>query len=731
MKLRLIVPLKRAQLYQRWDLLTLLVIYGGLCLAIKRQIEEKHLFLWTPLFFVLIGSIFLGVIFILLQEWILRFRMFIQYRKVPVNKADFVYVVPFEHKGQLSIEPIQWVDIPKDICGSVSAPGLFFYSDSESRFVPMPFPDKITISEFFRQFESGGLKDDDFQDEQNPKKYESNSLKLWGDNSLAVPLPSFVSLLKVQLTAPLFLFQVFCSILWLFDEYRGFSVFTIAMIFIMECGSVAQRQGNMKKIRQMASGPKPIYAMRGNEWVVVMSDSLKPGDVVSVSLKQPRKVTKKKVNVGGVKQKENLLLGDGSNNNNYDNGEQLSNDQSIGSDEDFNQKNKKKGLKKKKEILNALQSVKNEDEMILELDEQKKSNDDQQQLPQFGTTQSTFTKTSTKKKTTSKTSQQQSIQNPSASARSFATGEIDNTLPCDVTLLAGRIVVNEALLTGESMPVVKEGLLTIPKDEWNKNFDPKSNTGKQHMLLAGTSLLQTVTVDRLQESQGNNTFQKLVDGQDDEDDDEEHGNNNNSKYNNSNISSINSIDVSKYICPDGGCPAIVTRTGFSTTQGKLLRAIIFFSEAQTANSAESLLFMLMMMIVAAFTGWYVYTHAKKEHTTPFKLFLRISEIVTSVIPPELPMQLSMAVNTAITALQKRGIFCTEPFRIPDAGRIDMVCFDKTGTLTEDKLVVEGIVTDLASQQKMNNNNNKDNDRKKQQQQSVGKEKQQDFKLKPV
>jgi cation-transporting ATPase 13A1 len=53
--------------------------------------------------------------------------------------------------------------------------------------------------------------------------------------------------------------------------------------------------------------------------------------------------------------------------------------------------------------------------------------------------------------------------------------------------------------------------------------------------------------------------------------------------------------------------------------------------------------------------------------------------------------MAVAVNMALMALSKAGIFCTEPYRVPLAGKVSHCLFDKTGTITTDQLVPVGLI----------------------------------------
>ncbi|RZC07798.1 putative manganese-transporting ATPase PDR2 isoform B [Glycine soja] len=234
--------------------------------------------------------------------------------------------------------------------------------------------------------------------------------------------------------------------------------------------------------------------------------------------------------------------------------------------------------------------------------------------------------------------------------RSSGQNGEEKSVPADMLLLAGSVIVNEAILTGESTPQWK---ISIAGRGMEETLSARQD--KNHVLFGGTKILQH-TPDK--------SFPLKT--------------------------------------PDGGCLAVILRTGFETSQGKLMRTILFSTERVTANSWESGFFILFLVVFALIAAGYVLVKGLEDPTrSKYKLILSCSLIVTSVIPPELPMELSIAVNTSLIALARRGIFCTEPFRIPFAGKVDICCFDKTGTLTSDDMEFSGIVglngtTDLES-----------------------------------
>ncbi len=220
----------------------------------------------------------------------------------------------------------------------------------------------------------------------------------------------------------------------------------------------------------------------------------------------------------------------------------------------------------------------------------------------------------------------------------------DLQVPCDLLLLGGSCVVNEAMLTGESVPQIKESVEVV--DDSSVRLDLSRHT--RHVIHGGCCVIDHTCP---------------------------------------------SEDSMPYpLSPDRGCPAFVLRTGFSTTQGSLLRTMAFASSVPTANTKDTFIFIALLLVFALVSAATVITDGLADPTrNRFKLLLHTVIIVTSVVPPELPMELALAVTASLKSLMDRQIFCTEPFRVPVAGRVDTCCFDKTGTLTSDEMVVVGVI----------------------------------------
>jgi cation-transporting ATPase 13A3/4/5 len=217
-------------------------------------------------------------------------------------------------------------------------------------------------------------------------------------------------------------------------------------------------------------------------------------------------------------------------------------------------------------------------------------------------------------------------------------------LPCDALLLSGECVVNESMLTGESVPVAKvaandKGLHRLA----NAPTTISAELGR-HYLFSGTKLIQV----------------KKPQTQSDEE--------------------------------ENAALAMVTRTGFNTTKGSLVRSMLFPKPAGFKFYRDSFRFIGFMAIIAI-CGFILSAINFIRLGLPWSLILiRALDLITIVVPPALPATLTIGTSFAVERLKKHNIFCISPSRVNVAGKIDVMCFDKTGTLTEDGLDVLGVRT---------------------------------------
>jgi magnesium-transporting ATPase (P-type) len=104
----------------------------------------------------------------------------------------------------------------------------------------------------------------------------------FGENRMKIPIPSFFSLYKEHVVAPFFVFQLFCILLWVFDDYGLHSFISLVMLCVFEVTVVGQRIFNLATLRNMRVPPHYIFVYRNNIWKKIPSSELLPGDIVSV-----------------------------------------------------------------------------------------------------------------------------------------------------------------------------------------------------------------------------------------------------------------------------------------------------------------------------------------------------------------------------------------------------------------------------------------------------------------
>lgn len=202
-------------------------------------------------------------------------------------------------------------------------------------------------------------------------------------------------------------------------------------------------------------------------------------------------------------------------------------------------------------------------------------------------------------------------------------------MPCDAILLSGASIVNEAMLTGESVPVIKNELPYVE----HMTYDPMED--KIYTLYSGTEVIQNRKIGKK--------------------------------------------DVL----------ALVTKTNYDTLKGGLIKSILYPKPHRFNFTSDSVKFLGIMGIFALIGFWITLPENIKVYGAIYSI-VRLLDLITITVPPALPAAMSIGVVYALSRLRQRNIYCISPPCINVAGRVKTMVFDKTGTLTEDGLTFAGI-----------------------------------------
>jgi cation-transporting ATPase 13A1 len=192
----------------------------------------------------------LQVITCLFCYWFVEFRVLLQCNRVAdAEKAECVQITPTINNGFAELvylhhkysvqngdfgapaEKITWFNFQKT---------KYIFDREKKQFKPIEFPLDNSLS-FYLDSKGYSQSEQQIQDAQS----------YFDLNRMVLDIPKFVELFIERATAPFFVFQVFCVLLWCLDEYWYYSVFTLFMLVSFECTLVQQQLKNMQLIRQM------------------------------------------------------------------------------------------------------------------------------------------------------------------------------------------------------------------------------------------------------------------------------------------------------------------------------------------------------------------------------------------------------------------------------------------------------------------------------------------------
>ena len=143
----------------------------------------------------------------------------------------------------------------------------------------------------------------------------------------------------------------------------------------------------------------------------------------------------------------------------------------------------------------------------------------------------------------------------------------NEVIPCDCVIIRGSAVVNEATLTGESIPQMKD-MIKRDSNESSGKLNMEADD-RIHCLFSGTSLVSVnpgVKVDNTDEKTG-----------------------------------VDSIPEA----PNRGVLCYVMRTGFGSSQGSLVQMIEFSTQSVSADSTDTLYALLLLLFFAIIAAGYV------------------------------------------------------------------------------------------------------------------------------